>query len=322
MFFADSAALFNLPSMPPLRHAGAVLDLAVMASVPPTAATLNQVFQIHNLNRRVLESQFPEVEIAIRSGQIGAADPNQTKVVLSLPSPPPDLAAPAALFHAGIRVTGLVYGRANLFGGGYGQPRQPLSAAGRLYVRNCLQAGLVIDLANAGRDTALDTLSYLAAEAPSRGVMASQIGCHAVYPHPRNLQTEVMGAIAASGGFVGISLEPFLLHASDDTLKPFMDHLHFALYTCGTDCVGIGSGIVYRQVSDDNAASTRRYLVAITDEPEPRFQPRLPLQPLVLNRADWMAVLADELQREFGPALAAMIAGGNLRNFLARSLPQ
>lgn len=112
-----------------------------------------------------------------------------------------DLAAVDELFELGMRCLTLTWKEptrwADAAGGG---PHGGLTDFGRRLVDRLQELGVLVDLSHASDDTTRDVIDH--AERP---VVASHSGMRALAPLPRNLPDDLLEAIAATGGLVGIS---------------------------------------------------------------------------------------------------------------------
>ncbi len=113
-----------------------------------------------------------------------------------------DLANLDTLFDAGFRLMGLTHFFDNELGGslhGQGGPGSGLTEFGRRVVAAMMEKGMVIDLAHASPQMVRDVLAI-------RGTrpILSHTGIHGHCPSPRNLDDNLMQAITAKGGVIGI----------------------------------------------------------------------------------------------------------------------
>lgn len=145
------------------------------------------------------------------------------------------------LFQLGVRMAHLVYQRGNAIGQGCGEPNDGgLTDFGRAVVAEMNRVGVIVDVAHAGLQTSLD-----AARCSSQPMVASHTVCHALNPHFRAKTDEVMKAIAATGGYVGIcAIGSFLAGACD--VNAFLDHVQYAVKLLGADHVAIGTDVAYQ----------------------------------------------------------------------------
>jgi membrane dipeptidase len=145
------------------------------------------------------------------------------------------------VYHAlGVRIVQLTYNDRNLLGDGCLEPRDAgLSAFGRRVVRGLVARRMVVDIAHGGVRTSLEAIELAAADgAPT---IASHANAHGVCAHPRNLPDEVLGAIAASGGVVGLCAFPAFVSSDPlPTLEQLLDHAVYIAELVGPQHVALG----------------------------------------------------------------------------------
>lgn len=116
----------------------------------------------------------------------------------------------AEFFRRGVRMIGLTHMLNNDVADSSTDPRGPewggLSPFGRELVAECNRLGIVLDASHAS-DAALRDLLELS-RAP---VVLSHSGCRAVCDHPRNVDDELLRALAAQGGVIQINALPISL---------------------------------------------------------------------------------------------------------------
>ncbi|MGI8588384.1 MAG: dipeptidase [Chloroflexia bacterium] len=153
-----------------------------------------------------------------------------------------------ALHEAGLRSLGLTWNRSNAYATGvFGDPGEALTPEGFALVRELNSLRMVIDGAHLNRRGLWNVL-----ETSTSPVIVTHTACAALCPNPRNLEDDQIGAVAASGGLIGVFyandfLAPHGTPVTLDTLVAHYDHLlevagpeHVAL---GTDYGGIGEGL-------------------------------------------------------------------------------
>ena len=115
------------------------------------------------------------------------------------------------LFHRlGMRVMQLTYNTRNYLGDGCLEPDNGgLSVLGYDAVARMNRLGIAIDLSHVGERTTL-----MAAEASEKPVLATHSNAKALADWPRNKSDEVIRAVAATGGTIGISIYGCLLYTS------------------------------------------------------------------------------------------------------------
>ena len=162
------------------------------------------------------------------------------------------------LFHRmGVRIIQLTYNNRNFLGDGCLEPSDGgLSAFGRLAVERMNALGVAIDLSHVGERTSL-----MAAEASSRPVLATHTNARALADWPRNKSDEVVRAVAATGGTIGVSLYGPLLWDGRPGRPPQLEDLvRQAGYIAdlvgiehvsfGTDFYAVGDAAAYGAAAD------------------------------------------------------------------------
>ncbi|MBV8918064.1 dipeptidase [Bradyrhizobium sp.] len=137
----------------------------------------------------------------------------------------------------GLRVMQLTYNTRNRVGDGCFEPSDiGLSKFGRKVVQRMEDLRIVVDLSHAGNRTALE-----ATEVASRPLVVTHANARALLDTPRNATDEVIRAVAASGGVVGVCAAPFFL-AQDKpaTLDMLVDHAAYIAELVGAQHVGLG----------------------------------------------------------------------------------
>ena len=81
-------------------------------------------------------------------------------------------------------------------------------------------------------------------EIATKPVIASHSGARALCDHHRNLGDEVIKAIAATGGVVGINAFPWFVDLKEPSLDRFVDHIEHVREIAGIDHVGVGPDFI------------------------------------------------------------------------------
>ncbi|HHY39284.1 MAG TPA: membrane dipeptidase [Clostridia bacterium] len=111
-----------------------------------------------------------------------------------------------------------------------------LSLFGIELVKEMNRQGVVIDLAHVG-----DRASLEAIECSSDPVLMTHSNCYALAPTFQNKKDEIIRAMAAKGGVIGITGFPRLLMKDDPTLEDMLDHIDHVAELVGPEHIGIGS---------------------------------------------------------------------------------
>jgi len=98
------------------------------------------------------------------------------------------------------------------------------------------ELGIVVDLSHAGVRTSLE-----AAEVARRPVVITHANARRLLDTPRNATDEIIRAVAASGGVVGVCAAPFFLAQGKlATLDMLIDHAAYIADLVGPAHVGLG----------------------------------------------------------------------------------
>lgn len=148
-------------------------------------------------------------------------------------------------FQLGVRGIGISHFVPNDLGGATYKKkdrRRGLTDLGREVIRRANDLGIIIDLAHASERTIFDVLDMSSAP-----VMVSHTGLFGVHPHWRNISDDVLRAVAARGGIVGIIFQAgnfgpwfddFLGGRSMDAL---VAHIMHGVKLVGSEHLALGS---------------------------------------------------------------------------------
>lgn len=139
-----------------------------------------------------------------------------------------------AFYHLGYRLAHLSYNRRTTAADG-GVEDGGLSKFGVEMIGRFNEIGLIVDTPHTNTASTLQ-----AAKVSSKPIMASHVGCRALYDHHRNKTDEELRAIADSGGLIGIvGLAGFL--GRDQSINALLDHVDHAVKVAGAAHVAIGT---------------------------------------------------------------------------------
>lgn len=117
-----------------------------------------------------------------------------------------------------------------------------LTFVGKQAIREMSRQGILLDLSHVGSRTSLEAIEY--SEKP---MIFSHSNCFSVTPTTaRNIRDEVIEALAAKKGVIGLSSHGFMCHHTvgiQPGLEEYMDHFVYLAEKIGTDHIGIGSDI-------------------------------------------------------------------------------
>lgn len=257
---------------------------------------------------------------------VGADD--RTGVLLGLQNAAPvgaDIERVEVLWRLGVRALQLTYNEANLVGDGCIEERDAgLSRLGRRVVAECNRLGILVDLSHVGRRSALDAVA--ASEAP---VAATHANRRALVDNPRNQTDEVLLAIAAAGGVVGVSpWSPMCwTGGGQPDVSDFVAQLLGMIELVGVDAVAIGtdlpalsaqapgSGPVLARSAADYPEIFGAYVAAVDNTIETRYCAGLD----AIDR--WSELPGHLAAAGLDASEAARVLGGNWIRLLGQVLP-
>mgnify|MGYP001049082029 CR=1 FL=1 len=136
----------------------------------------------------------------------------------------------------GVRFMHLGYNRRNLFADGCTESNDGgLSDLGRDLIQMMNEVGIIVDVPHSSRRSLLE-----ACQLSRRPVIASHMGCRAVWDGVRCKSDEEIKAIAATSGYVGIFGVPWLL-GNDTDIRLMLEHIRHAVNLVGPEHVVIGA---------------------------------------------------------------------------------
>jgi microsomal dipeptidase-like Zn-dependent dipeptidase len=225
-----------------------------------------------------------------------------------------------AFYDLGLRVLQPTYQYRTLAADGCGERVQSgLSRFGIKLVERCNQLGIMLDVSHVG-----DASSMEIAECSRSPIMATHVGARALVDTVRNKPDDLIRAIAARGGAIGIAGKSGFLRRNGletgSTLDDYVDHVKHVCDMVGVDHVAIGT-----DVSDD-----RRYNHAFLEDFHRRF-PEVAIigdslniammHPVGLQNPSELANITDALvRRGFNDGDVAKIIGDNVQRVLNAAL--
>ena len=172
-----------------------------------------------------------------------------------------DLTLLRILHRLGLRVAQLTHNERNAFGCGCLEtPDAGLTQLGRACVAELCHLGILVDLAHAGPRTAREAI-----EQSTRPCIISHANARALRDNPRNVPDEVLRALGARGGVLGVTAyAPFCETTPGvrPTLDDLVDHIEHVGQTIGIDHVGMGSDFFESESEIRFARFTRSYRAA------------------------------------------------------------
>ena len=180
-----------------------------------------------------------DIDEAHRSGRVG--------IVFGLEAATPienEIDRLDVLYGLGLRQIGIAYSDANALGSGLNEVTDGgLTALGRRAVTRMNRLGLAIDLSHSSDRTALDVCEHT-----ERPVFITHAGARAVWDTPRMKPDEVLQAVAATGGVIGMSAAPHTTLSAGHgrhSIESVMDHFRYCADLVGIEHVAFGPDTLY-----------------------------------------------------------------------------
>ncbi len=332
--YADAMAFLAGPGKPPIAHPrlSTFLTYGLVTAAPPSPQfrlTEQILDYVHDFKGQIRSQSH--LQIIETSGDLHRVITGlHTGLVLGLQQAPYDVSEDnlKRLFEAGIRVIGTSYqgqpnGDDHPLGGGFLDPEKRLTQLGRRFLGWCNDLGLIVDLAHAGHATARDIVHY-ADRMSFPGLMVSHTGSHTVCHRLRNLPDDVLLAVMARNGIVGIYTLTFGLSADDDTWHPMVRHLnHLAKIGGGSEHLCVGTDGVYQSLDKEEWRTHFNRMKPVFD-PTGQQGARWPDQPFELNEVSRLERLQSLITNEGWEGDARDldgVLGLNLFRFFRHNLP-
>ncbi len=192
-------------------------------------------------------------------------------------------------FAMGVRMLGLTWNYANWAVDGVLEPRNGgFTLKGKKLVEECARLGLILDVSHLS-----DKGFWELAELSSVPFCASHSNVRKLCPHPRNLTDEMIQALIAHKGMMGLTFVPWFIKASEPAIKDILTHLDHVAALGGRGHVGFGSdfdGVDYHIPGLEHAGNYDR--------------------------------LANEIYRRYSAEEADGFLYGNWKHFMSNNLPE
>lgn len=218
--FSDSVVADSYPQSMPEAIVKLHDEVAVVEAFPEKALVARSVADIHE---------------AKRSGRVGVILSTQGLACIG-----EDTRNLWVLQQLGVRIMQITYNERCAIGCGCKEPDDTgLTRVGQKVIEEMNRLGLVVDVSHVGERTALEAARY--AKAP---VIASHAGVRALNPHVRNLTNELIDAIAATGGVIGLCPHSIFVEKERGVwpdVDDYIDHIAYVVDRVGIDHAAIGT---------------------------------------------------------------------------------
>lgn len=195
-----------------------------------------------------------DIREAKRSGREGVIyGPQNTEMIGT------DLAYLGTFYDLGVRILQLTYQRQNWVGSGCGEKRDAgLTRFGRSLISAMDEMGIVVDLSHVGAITSTDAI-----ELSLNPVILSHAHPNALSPTVRAVSDDVLRALAAKGGVIGVTaLSAFLYDPKHPKVRPdltaMVRHIRYLVDLLGIDHVGVALDFEETNTPEQYAAAALR----------------------------------------------------------------
>ena len=144
----------------------------------------------------------------------------------------------AYFYGLGQRVSQLTYNSQNAIGVGCGVGHDSgLTGYGTRVVEEMNRIGMAVDISHTGDRTSLDAIRL-----SKKPVLITHSNCRALNPHRRCKPDDIIRAMAARGGVMGITvIRSFVGGREPATIEDVLDHFGHVAKIAGIEHVGVGS---------------------------------------------------------------------------------
>lgn len=210
-----------------------VVSVAAWESCRETMDRLGDLFRlVRESDQLCLATDTVAIRAAKRGGKLA--------IVLHFQGTCPfeyDLDLAEVYWRLGVRVVQMAYNVRSPAADGCEEPGNAgLSRFGRHLVAEFNRLGIVVDVSHTGHASSMEAVA--ASTAPC---IASHSNAAAVHSSRRNLQDDLIRAIAASGGVIGVNGFPaFVADTTTPALDQYIDHMAYIADLVGPGHVGVG----------------------------------------------------------------------------------
>lgn len=209
------------------------------------------------------------------------------------------------LYGLGVRMIGVTYSESNQLGGGIRGPGDGgLTAFGRQAVTRMNRLGLAIDLSHTGDLTAMQTC-----ELSTAPVFLSHSGARALFPEMKLKEDDLLKALAATGGVIGIEAAPntTTLPGQAHSIETVMAHAEHCIDVMGIDHVAFGPDTLF----GDHVELHRRYGANLGTDDDPEHVEIDHVAGLE-NPSEFPNVIRWLVAHGYGDEQIGKLAGGNV----------
>ncbi|MBI3264149.1 MAG: membrane dipeptidase [Acidobacteria bacterium] len=220
------------------------------------------------------------------------------------------------LHAAGTRCIQLTYNARNLLGDGCTERTNAgLSDFGVDIVQRMNELRIVVDLSHCGEQTSKDGIAFSRLPAAFTHTM-----CKAIHDHVRAKSDELLKAMAAKGGMIGVATLGYFIGPTPGTsFDDYLRHVDHAVKVAGIDHVGVASDYAIRGI--EATATRESWYVPRLKSFKPIYNVRWPPWIKELDPPDRFRTIAHGLARRgYKTGDIEKIIGGNWARYLTEVL--
>ena len=138
-------------------------------------------------------------------------------------------------YDLGVRWTLIAYNRGNQIGGGCHDQNTGLTQLGQRFLDEMARVGMVVCCSHTAYATVRDVCAY-----HRQPVILSHSNPRALCDHPRNVPDDILRAIAATDGVIGLNGIGIFLKRGDTSSRNLAEHIDYVVQKTGPRHVGLG----------------------------------------------------------------------------------
>lgn len=215
------------------------------------------------------------------------------------------------LYGLGIRQIGIAYSDSNGLGGGLNEPVDGgLTAFGRRAIARMNALGLAIDVSHSSDRTGVETC-----EASEKPVFVTHAGAKGVWNIPRMKSDDVLRAVAATGGVIGMSAAPHTTLSAEHprhTISSVMDHFRYCVDLVGIEHVAFGPDTLYGDHVGLHTVFSKLLKIGVSTSGGPSYEKVSYVDGLENPSENFPNICAELVKDGFSDSEIAAVLGGNI----------
>lgn len=222
--------------LPALRRGGVTCAFATVVAIESAREALYALAAWYARLRELGE----DISLALTAEDIAnAKSEGRTAIIFHFQGGNPleyDARLVEAFYRLGVRVIQITYNERNPLGDGCTERTDAgLSKLGLDVIAEMNRLRMLVDLTHVGYRTSMEAM-----EASRAPVIFSHSNAQALCDSPRNLPDDILRAVAARGGVVGVCAFPAFVSTGAPTVRDLLAHVDYLCRLIGPDHVGLG----------------------------------------------------------------------------------